>query len=292
MRFQSTALSELQSLSAKGMKFRAGVKMKWGNVCQEPQVRLTQLTPRIGASSPADSIPQPCILASVPLPGVHLPDTTPKQQPRWPPSVFHFDAVSVSHRRLYFKARLGYRKDRSVFPHLGRTWRGGAIQGPSPPVPVRAGRLARMGPQRLCQPLPSLPSSPCPPPHPLQLFISGHTRCGPDLHPPETPFPLQAPSPDPPPPVHEASAEPTEVPNLPPALASSSQHGTPAPGAFQSLLQERRQEGTVPSGAGGGAMKKVSPSQASSAPLTRQKTLACCWRVSLASGTTDVQRAH
>lgn len=66
------------SLSAKGMKFRAGVKMKWGNACEEPQVRLTHLTPRIGASSPADSILQPCILASVPLPGVHLLDAATK----------------------------------------------------------------------------------------------------------------------------------------------------------------------------------------------------------------------
>ena len=39
-------------------------------------------------------------------------------------------------------------------------------------------------------------------------------------------------------------------------------------------------------------MKRMSPSQASSVPLTMQKTLTCCWRVSLASGTTtNVQLA-
>lgn len=55
--------------------------MKWGNVCQEPQVPLTQLTPRNGAPSPADSIPEPCILALVLLPGVQLPTAVTKQQP-------------------------------------------------------------------------------------------------------------------------------------------------------------------------------------------------------------------
>lgn len=126
--------------------------MKWGNICQEPQVPLTHLIPRNRALLPADSIPEPCILAPVPLPGVHLLDSC------------HKTAALVTTFFIggyIFKALLGYRKDRSVFPHLGRTWWRGAIQGPSPPVPVHVGRPARMGPQRLCQLLPSLPSFPC-----------------------------------------------------------------------------------------------------------------------------------
>lgn len=190
-----------------------------------------------------------------------------------------------------FKARLGYRKDRSVFPHLGRTWWGGAIQGPSPPVPVHVGRLARIGPQRLCQPLhhsPALAASTTPTAA-LHLRSPGVGPIGTHLGHrfllrllPQTHLLL----------FMRPQLSPLRSPTCHQPWPVPASMATPAPGAFQSLLHERRQEGTVPSGAGGGAMKRVSPSQASSAPLTRQKTLACCWRVSLASGTTDVQRAQ
>lgn len=202
--------------------------MKWGNVCQEPQVRLTRLTPRIGASSPVDSIPQPCILASVPIPGVHLPDAATKQQPRWPPSVFHFNAVSISHRRLYFSGSAWIQKGQECFSPLGQNLVGRSHPGPITSSPSSCRTAGEDRPPEAVSTSSSLPSSRCLH-HPHCSSSSPATRCGPDLHPPGAPFPPQAPSPDPPPPVHEASAEPTEVPNLPPALASSSQHGHPRP---------------------------------------------------------------